>query len=61
MRLKKDEPLSNIEKKMVRVTGKGPSVTLATSVMPIVSGTETTRTASLTTLVEELPTLASKR
>ena len=61
MRSKKDQPLSNIEKKTVRVTGKGPSITPATSVMPIVSGTETTRMASLTTSVEELPTPTSKR
>ena len=61
MRSKKDEPLSNIGKKTVRVTGKGPSVTPTASVTPIVFVTETTRTASPTTLVEELPVLVSKR
>ena len=61
MRSKNDEPLLNIGKKMVRVTRKGPFVTPAASVTPIVSGTETTKTASPTTSVEELPTPASKR
>ena len=61
MRLKKDEPLSNIGKKTVRVTGKAPSVIPAASVNPVVSGAETTRMASPSTSVEELPTPASKR
>ena len=61
MRSKKDEPLSNIRKKTVRVTGKGPSVVLATSVTPIVSSAKTTRIASPSTLVEEPPTPVSKR
>ena len=61
MRSKKDEPLSNIGKKTVRVTGKGPSVTPTASVTLIVFVTETTRTASPTTSVEELPTPVSKR
>ena len=61
MRSKKDEPLSNIGKKTVRITGKGPSVTPSASVTPIVFDTETIRTASPTTSVEELPTLVSKR
>ena len=61
MRSKEDEPLSNIRKKTVRVTGKGPSVNPTTSVTPVVSGVEMTRTASPSTLVEELPTPASKR
>ena len=63
MRSKKDEPLSNIGKKTVRVTGKGPSATPFASVTPIVSITETTRTTSPTTSVEELPipTPVSKR
>ena len=61
MRSKKDEPLSSIGKKGVRVTGKGPSVTLVTSATPIVSAVETVRTASLTTSVEEIPTPSSKR
>ena len=61
MRSKKEKPLSNIGKKIVRVTGKGPSITLTASVTPIISITKTMRTASPTTLVEELPTLVSKR
>ena len=61
MRSKKDEPLSNIGKKTMRVTGKGPSVAPLVSVNPIVSVTETMKTASPTTLVEEIPTLGSKR
>ena len=61
MRSKKDEPLSNIGKKTVRVIEKGPSSTPFVSITPIVSITETTRTASPTTSVEELPTLVSKR
>ena len=46
MRSKKDEPLSNIGKKGVRVTGKGPSVTPVTSATPIISAVKTVRTAS---------------
>ena len=61
MRSKKDEPLSNIGKKTVRVTGKGPSVAPLVSVNPIVSVTETTKTASPATSVEEIPTSGSKR
>ena len=40
MRSKKDEPLSSIGKKGVRVTGKGPSTTLVVSVTPVISGAE---------------------
>ena len=61
MRSKKDEPLSNIGKKGVRVTGKGPLVTPVTSATPIVSGVETVRTTSPATSVEEIPTPLSKR
>ena len=61
MRLKKDKSLSNIGKKTVRVTRKGPSITPSASVTPIVFVTKTTRTASPTTSVEELPTPVSKR
>ena len=61
MRAKKDEPLSNIGKKTVRITGKGSSVVPATSITPVVSGAETTRTASPSTSIEELPTPVSKR
>ena len=60
MRSKKDEPLSNIGKKAMRVTKKGPSVTPLGSVTPIVFVTETTRTASPATSVEEIPTPSSK-
>ena len=58
---KKDEPLSSIGKKGVRVTGKGPSVTLVTFATPIISAIETVRTASPTTSVEEIPTPSLKR
>ena len=61
MRSKKDEPLSNIGKKGVRVTGKGPSVTPVTSATPIVSVVETVRTASPATSVEEILTPSLKR
>ena len=61
MRSKKDEPLSNIGTKGVRVTGKGPSVIPVTSATLIVSVVEMVRTASPATLVEEISTLSSKR
>ena len=61
MRAKKGEPLSNIGKKTVRVTGRGSSGVPATSITPVVSGAETTRTTSPSTSVEELPTPVSKR
>ena len=61
MRSKKDEPLSNIGKKGVRVTGKGPSLIPVTSATPIVFAVETVRTASPTTSVEEIPIPSSKR
>ena len=61
MRSKKDELLSNLGKKTVRVTGKGPAPTHLSSVHPIASVTKTTRTASPTTSIEEIPTPGSKR
>ena len=61
MRSKKDEPLSSIGKKGVRVTGKGPSMTSVISATPIVSAVETVRTASPATSVEEISTPSSKR
>ena len=61
MRAKKDEPLSNIGKKAVRITGRGSPAIPVTSVTPIVSGAETTKTASPSTSIEKLPTPASKR
>ena len=61
MRAKKDEPLSNIGKKTVRITGRGSPAVLATSITLVASGMETTRTASPLTSIEELPTLVSKR
>ena len=61
MRAKKDQPLSNIGKKAVRIMGRGSPAVLVTSVTPVVSGAETMRTASPLTSLEELPTPASKR
>ena len=61
MRSKKDEPLSNLGKKVVRVTGKGPAVNPLNSVTPVVSATEMTRTASSIASIEEIPTPGSKR
>ena len=61
MRAKKDEPLSNIGKKAVRITGRGSPAVPVTLVTPVVSGVETMRTASPSTSIEELPTLASKQ
>ena len=61
IRVKKDEPLSNIGKKAVRITGRGSPAVPAASVTPIASRAETTRMASPSTSIEELPTLASKR
>ena len=61
IRAKKDERLSNIGKKMVRITGRGSPAVPITSITPVVSGAETTRTTSPSTSIEELPTPASKR
>ena len=61
MRAKKDEPLSSIWKKAVRNTRRGSPAVPVTSVTPVVSGAKTTRTASPSTSIEELPTPASKR
>ena len=61
MRSKKDEPLSSIGKKGVRVTGKGPSVTLVTSATAIIYSVEIVRMASPTTSVEVIPTPSLKR
>ena len=61
MRAKKGEPLSNIGKKTVHVTGRGSSGVPTTSVTPVIFGAETTRIASPSTSVEELPTPVSKR
>ena len=61
MRAKKDEPLSNIGKKAVRITGRGSPAVPVTLVTPVVSGVETMRTASPSTSIEELPTPASKQ
>ena len=55
MRSKKNEPLSNLGKRTVRVVGKGPPVT------PIVPGIEPMRTTSLATSVEEISTPISKK
>ena len=61
MREKKDKPLSNIGKKTMRIMGRGSPAVPATSITPVTSGAKTTRTASPSTSIEELPTLASKR
>ena len=52
MRAKKNEPLSNLGAKNVKVTDKDASVTPATSATPSI---KTAMTASLTTSVEEIP------
>ncbi|XP_065618382.1 uncharacterized protein LOC111988047 [Quercus suber] len=62
MRSKKSEPLSNLGKKAVRVTGKSSSALPISSASPVASGVATTRTASPTTSLEEIEvTPASKR
>ena len=61
MRSKKDESLSSLGKRAMRITRKGPLATPPAFVIPIVSGIQTVRTASPATLVEEIPTPASKR
>ena len=38
MKAKKDEPLSNIGKKTVRITGRGSPTVPATSITPVASG-----------------------
>ena len=60
MRIKKDESLSSLGKRTVCITRKGLLVTPLASVTPIVSSTETVRTASPATSVEEIPTPTSK-
>ena len=59
MRSKKDEPLSNLGKKAVRVTGKGPA-SMPLSIVPSIAS-ETTRIASPTVSIEEIPTPGFKR
>ena len=61
MRAKKDEPLASIGKKVIRVTGKGPSAVASVDATPIVPGVEGARVASPATSVEEIPTPSSKR
>ena len=61
MRSKKNEPLSNLGKRTVRVTGKGPPTISSALVSLVVLSTETTRTAFPATSVEEIPTPISKR
>ena len=61
MKANKDESLSNIGKKMMRITRRGSSAVPATFITLVVSGAETTRTASPSTSIEELLTLVSKR
>ena len=61
MRSKKDEPLANIGKKGVRITGKGLSILPSADATPLVSGVESLWVASPATSVEEIPTPSSKR
>ena len=61
MRAKKDEPLSNIGKKTVRITGRGSPAVPATSITLVVSSAEMTRTTSPLTSIEELSNPVSKR
>ncbi|KAK9983587.1 hypothetical protein SO802_033112 [Lithocarpus litseifolius] len=61
MRSKKNKPLSNLGKRTVRITRKGPSVAPAVPITPIVPGTKTTKTASPAISVEEITTPISKR
>ena len=61
MRSKKDEQLSNLEKRIVCVSGKSPSATSSALVNPFVPSNEMTRMASPATLVEKIPTPISKR
>ena len=61
IREKKDEPLSNIGKKTVHITGRDSPAVPATLITPVASGAKTMRTASPSTSIEELPTPASKR
>ena len=58
MRAKKNEPLSNLRARAVRVMEKGTSITTAT---PSTPGTESGRIASSATLVEEIPPQQNKR
>ena len=59
MRSKKDEPLSNLGKKVVRVTGQGSTPTPLSTLPPV--ALETTRTSSPTASIEEIVTPGSKR
>ena len=61
IRAKKDEPLFNIGKKTVRITGRSPPAVPATSITTVASGAEMTRTTSPSTSIEKLPTPTSKR
>ena len=58
IRAKKNEPLSNLRAKTMRVMDKRASVTSATPATP---STEITRTASPATSVEEIIPLRNKR
>ena len=58
MKAKKNEPLSNVRARTVQVMDKRASVTPTS---PATSGTETTRTASLATSIEEIIPLWNKR
>ena len=58
MRAKKNEPLSNLRARVVRVMEKGTPITTVT---PSTPGTESGSIASPTTLVEEIPPQQNKR
>ena len=61
MRSKKNEPLSNLGKRTVRVTGKGPPTISSALISLAILDIETTRMAFPATSVEEIPTPISKR
>ena len=59
MKANKDESLSNIGKKTMRITGRGSPAVPATSTTPVASSAEMTRTTSPSTSIEELLTPTS--
>ena len=61
IRSKKNEPLSNLGKRTVRVTGKGPPTISSALISLAILDIETTRMAFPATSVEEIPTPISKR
>ena len=61
MRSKKNESLSNLGKRTVYITEKGPPVTSSALISPAIPGIETMRMASPATSIEVIPTPISKR